>query len=80
MIKFSRISTLFFFFGICLYAQTNHNITGQVIDVDTQEPMLYANVVLSNVSDSSLVAGTITNTDGKFKLENIQVYYIIEPL
>jgi outer membrane receptor protein involved in Fe transport len=55
-----------------LAAQSSYIITGQVVEADTDEPTLYANIVLSKDSDSSLVAGTVTDVDGFFKLENIK--------
>ena len=54
-----------------LSAQSSYVITGQVVDSDTDEPLLYANVVLLKDTDSSQVAGTVTNADGNFKFENI---------
>ncbi len=41
--------------------------TGRVVD-ETQAPIPFANVVLLNSSDSAFVAGTTTDTDGRFSL------------
>ena len=41
--------------------------TGRVVD-ETQAPVPFANVVLLNSSDSAFVAGTTTDTDGRFSL------------
>ena len=61
-----------------LYAQTGKYITGEVVESESGEPIQYANVVLSNAADSSLAAGTVTDTEGRFKIENIKngKYYI----
>ena len=41
--------------------------TGRVVD-ETQAPVPFANVVLLNASDSAFVAGTTTDSDGRFTL------------
>ncbi len=41
--------------------------TGRVVD-ETQAPVPFANVVLLNASDSAFVAGTMTDSDGRFAL------------
>ncbi len=41
--------------------------TGRVVD-EAQTPIPFANVVLLNSSDSAFVAGTTTDTDGRFSL------------
>jgi outer membrane receptor protein involved in Fe transport len=46
-------------------------ITGKVLEHSTNEPMEYANLVLMSKRDSSIVAGTVTDTDGKFRLEKV---------
>lgn len=53
-------------------------ITGKVVEVRTNTPMEFANVVLFNSSDSSQVTGTVTNKEGIFSLEKIRRgnYYV----
>jgi outer membrane receptor protein involved in Fe transport len=46
-------------------------ITGQVFDKQLNEPLEYANLVLYSKRDSSIVAGTVTGIDGKFRLEKV---------
>lgn len=46
-------------------------ITGQVYDEDLGMPVEYANVVLRRLRDSSLVAGTVTDAQGKYRLSNL---------
>jgi outer membrane receptor protein involved in Fe transport len=58
-----------YFTGFRIQAQTKYNITGTVIDVETHEPLQYANVVLLNSIDSSLIYGAVTDADGNFRLE-----------
>ena len=53
-------------------------ITGALFDAQTNQIIEYGNVVLYLVRDSSMVNGTISDKEGKFKLENLQfgMYYI----
>lgn len=69
------ISTLFFFSFITVQAQSN--IHGKVVD-STGKPIQYANVLLLNYKDSSLVKGMLTNEKGQFSFEQITTgkYYI----
>lgn len=59
-------------------AASNGKITGKLIDAQTNQIIEYGNVVLFSVKDSSMINGTITDKDGKFKLENLPFgqYYI----
>jgi len=45
------------------------NLTGKVLD-ETGAPMEFATVALYTLPDSSVVAGTVTDTDGLFEVEN----------
>lgn len=74
---------------ISIYAQKGGNysgntprlgvITGKVIDKDLSKPMEYANLVLYNTADSTMVTGTITDMEGIFELKDIPygTYYLI---
>lgn len=48
---------------------TNLSISGRIVDSVTEEALPYATVSLLNVSDSTLVAGSITDEKGAFSLE-----------
>lgn len=58
------------------------NITGTVIDEETQEPLEYATLVLQNVNNPSQITGGITDASGKFDVEaapgnyNLSIEYI----
>lgn len=54
--------------GYALFSQ--HTITGQVLD-ENREPLAYANVLLLNPLDSSLIKGVVTTVDGIYDMENI---------
>jgi outer membrane receptor protein involved in Fe transport len=46
-------------------------VKGSVIDAQTDKPVSYANVIIYNKSDSSLVSGGITDDDGKFNITEL---------
>lgn len=56
----------------------NGMIAGKVIDLTSNQPIEYANVVLFKVIDSSMQTGTITKNDGTFLLSEIPFgeYYL----
>jgi len=53
-------------------------ISGSLRDAQTNQIIEYGNVVLYQSKDSSMVNGTISDKEGKFKLENLQfgMYYL----
>ena len=53
-------------------------ISGRILDAATSQPMEYVSVALFRAADSSLVTGTISTTDGQFKIEKIATgdYYL----
>ncbi len=53
-------------------------ISGRVLDATSNQPMEYVNVALFRAADSSLITGTISTTDGQFKLEKVAAgdYYL----
>ena len=44
-------------------------IVGSVIDIQDQEPIEYASISVHQLSDSSLISGTISDLDGRFQLD-----------
>ncbi len=54
-------------------------ITGKIVDKDLGNAMEYANLVIYRAKDSTLVNGTVTDREGKFKLEKVPFgrYYAI---
>ncbi|EON77358.1 TonB-dependent receptor domain protein [Lunatimonas lonarensis] len=68
---------LFLFLAIPGYSQQNRQLSGKVIDTDTQEGLEYASVAVYSPSDSSLVAGGVTDSMGSFSLEvNPGTYFV----
>lgn len=47
-------------------------ISGRVFDSSSKVPIEYANIILLSQRDSSLITGTVTDTQGNFKLEKIR--------
>lgn len=47
-------------------------LTGQLIDNQTKQKIEYGNVVLFSIRDSSMLAGTISDSDGKFVLDKLR--------
>lgn len=74
------IFTWFSFFSLnCLIAQDRPNfssieceVTGKVVDEQTQKPMPYTNITLIRMKDSTIAGGTITDDNGFFKLEKLR--------
>lgn len=61
---------LFFSLLLCSFVlPLSAQIKGTVTDTDNN-PIGYANVALYSLSDSVLIAGTITNETGQFSLTN----------
>ena len=46
-------------------------IKGKVIEDEVKKPMEFVNIVLFSASDSVMVAGTVTNLYGEFRMKNI---------
>ena len=59
-------------------ADNKWEIKGTIIEEQSRETLPYVTVTLNNISDSSLVTGTITNESGEFILEKVSKgnYYI----
>lgn len=67
------MNKLFILFAFCLWqtilpAQTTQTISGQVLDKDSQEPLVGATVRVENLEPA---IGTVTDLEGKFSLKNI---------
>ncbi len=54
-------------------------LKGVISDSQSGVPMEYANVVVFSMKDSSIVAGTVTGTDGSFTLEKVPFgrFYVV---
>ena len=72
MTRFNRLTLLFTLLLISFTTSLAANITGIVKDLDTQEPLLEAAVKLVTAKDSTFIAGTTTDIDGKFTLSGVK--------
>ena len=60
------LSTVFILLALTVNAQ---NFTGRIIDEQAQ-PMSFATISLLNSVDSTIIAGTVSNDDGTFSIQN----------
>ena len=68
-----RIILVFLVLSLCsglLTAQTAR-ITGRIIDQDTHSPIEYASVSLFRLTDTSVIAGMVTQSNGSFSLDKL---------
>lgn len=79
MKPYKIVSFLFLILGLTLgmpdpahAQQTKVNITGQVVEQTTQEPIEQATVRLLQPKDSSMVRGTVSTQDGQFTLKGVR--------
>jgi hypothetical protein len=64
------ISTLlFFFYGVCSYAQCT--ISGKILDNDGKL-MPFVNILLLNVNDSILIKGAVSDVQGVYIIDNVK--------
>ncbi|MFK7946117.1 MAG: carboxypeptidase-like regulatory domain-containing protein [Saprospiraceae bacterium] len=72
MRKFIKLFILFLLFiNGTLHAQLTQTIRGTVVDIDTREALIGANVYVADIEGENI--GTTTDIDGKFILENVPV-------
>lgn len=69
-----------FFLPMFLFAQNSKiTISGLLKDASTKAPLSFVNVVFKSPQDSSLVAGTISNEEGRFSVAELSSgTYILE--
>ena len=81
MNKAVLIISIIFFNVYSLFAQKESGIvTGIIFENGNQKPLEFATVVIKKSKDSTIIQGTLTDKNGKFRVENIpygeyNVYY-----
>ena len=65
----ASLGLLLSFFILCQTAIAQSSIDGKISDANG--PLPFANVLLLQPADSSLVRGSITNDDGTFQIEKV---------
>ena len=80
-----RIKTVFLFVLLTLFTtklvaqEKGVTLSGNTKDNSTKAALPFVNVVLKTSKDTSIIAGTITNEEGRFSLANIKSgNYILE--
>ena len=68
---------LIFIFTVAVQSQSGGSISGKLIDEDTEETIPLATVRVLQQSDSTLVAGKASDTDGKFSIPVRNGSYIV---
>lgn len=63
---------LFFVFQAGLLFSQTFTIKGKVLEYGKDDPIPYANILVLAVSDSTQIAGTISEIDGEFELSGIR--------
>ena len=58
--------------GLNAMAQSKHNISGTILEDDTNEPVISATVRILNLPDSSMAGGAATGVDGSFSVKGIK--------
>jgi outer membrane receptor protein involved in Fe transport len=72
MVRFLVVSIFLSMFSLFkIYAQANAGITGKVIDAQSKKPLSFATVAFLNQSDRKVVAGTQTDENGAFLINNV---------
>ncbi len=74
MKSFFYVFTFIIFFfeqQFCFGQYSSVNLTGTLKDSSTNESIIFAQVLLQNTTDSSLIVGSISDEKGVFVLENI---------
>jgi len=66
------IITITLFFSIHWAQAQTYSLKGILLESGKSEPIPYANILLLRVSDSSQVAGTISEVDGHFEISSIK--------
>ncbi len=53
------------------YGNSGGVITGTVIDSASKAPIEYANIVVLSLKDTSVITGTVSNSEGKFNVQKV---------
>lgn len=76
MLRKDALLILFFFCFCFSYSQSKLNITGKIIDANSNQPLEFASVALLKLNDSTIV-GTTTDKNGFFKIKILADTYTV---
>ncbi|QSE96926.1 TonB-dependent receptor domain-containing protein [Fulvivirga lutea] len=68
----------FLCFNAAAQSSTTYELSGRVIDGTTNSGLEFSTVSLLNISDSSLIDGVITDSEGRFQLKTKKGNYILK--
>ena len=71
MKKFLTLATASMLCSLSLMAQSKFNVSGSIIDKETNEAIISGTVQLINLPDSSFSSGAVTDAQGAFNFKNI---------
>jgi outer membrane receptor protein involved in Fe transport len=72
MISRTSLTFILFFLVSFLYAQSGSDrveITGTLLEAESDEPLPFATVILYSSTDSSMITNALTESDGRFSLQ-----------
>ena len=70
--KKSLIALFLTFVGLSAMAQSKFNVSGTILEDETNDVVISATVRILNLPDSSMVAGAATGFDGSFSIKNVK--------
>jgi hypothetical protein len=70
--KRTLIALFLTFVGLSAMAQSKFNVSGTILEDETNEVVISATVRILNLPDSSMVAGAATGFDGSFSIKNVK--------
>ena len=70
--KKSLLALFLTFVGLSAMAQSKFNVSGTILEDETNEVVISATVRILNLPDSSMVAGAATGFDGSFNIKNVK--------
>ena len=70
--KKSLLAMVLTLVGLSAMAQSKFNVSGTILEDDTNEPVISATVRILSLPDSTMVGGAATGTDGSFAVKNVK--------
>eukprot|EP01089_Gocevia_fonbrunei_P022985 TRINITY_DN9506_c0_g1_i2.p1 TRINITY_DN9506_c0_g1~~TRINITY_DN9506_c0_g1_i2.p1 ORF type:complete len:236 (-),score=62.23 TRINITY_DN9506_c0_g1_i2:196-903(-) len=67
------LSLLICLTSLSFMAQEKITVSGQLFDIETKEPLPFANVAVHSFEDNALITGAITNEEGRFEIQEISI-------
>jgi outer membrane receptor protein involved in Fe transport len=65
------VLAILFFSVLPAFGQGNGTVSGRVFDSSDKSPLPFANIILQNAEDGTIITGIISDNDGRFVIEGI---------